>query len=140
MKNNYKNYIKNFVIFFCINFFYGSFCLSSQEHSFDILFPKTWYEKGYNALSSTWYVVYDDIGCEKFYDHSACFEILIGRLAFAYFCIKKIQKRDSLMREEDIIYLQVLVQDLKKTFSAALSTEYVQCCTAILDKMENVLL
>jgi hypothetical protein len=72
----------------------------------------TWYEKGLNATIFVWHKI-----C-SFFDTSLLKEaesldVILGKCAFAYFCLEKMQQSQQAFVDEDIVYFSSLVHALE---------------------------
>jgi hypothetical protein len=81
--------------------------------SFNSLFPATWYEKGLNATIFVWHKVSSAID-EKADDYNReIFDIILGRFAFAHFCLEKMYQNKQCVIDEDIMHLATLLHKLE---------------------------
>jgi len=139
MYNNKKNKCVLYIIFFLL-VKTNTVCADIIQGSFDILFPQTWYEKMLSATASVWHMMNNyDVGNVQDDDAIVC-DIVLGRLVFAYFCMKKIEKEEHCLLPEDGMYLTKIVSEIKNIFLKHKVSDHTHCCVMMLDKMMKMLL
>ena len=89
------------ILFFCIIDNHGV----AASLSFDTLFPLTWYEKGLHATINAWDMIQKHFPLENVDK----LDVLIGKCAFAYFCLENMHKNRQIIVDEDISYFSLLL-------------------------------
>lgn len=110
-----------------------------QPLSFDLLFPLLWYEKGLQSTMNCMHKV-DVLMHETMsqVDQTVYFDSAIGNLAFAHFCIMRIQ---YVVVQEDIVYFSSLLDHLDlllgKILTYSHNHDQVACLKNILHTMQH---
>lgn len=116
MKNYSKNVTTSRIVVYCF-FILCSMVISldmyAAELSFNSLFPATWYEKGLNATIFVWHKVQSVIDEKVDNQNRETFDIVLGRFAFAHFCLEKMYQNKQCVIDEDIMYLAMLLHKLE---------------------------
>lgn len=81
--------------------------------SFNSLFPATWYEKGLNATIFVWHKMCSIIDEKAENQNMETFDIILGRFAFAHFCLEKMYQNKQCVIDEDIMHLATLLHKLE---------------------------
>ena len=120
-------------------------CVSSLQAyqvnlSFDSLFPKTWYQKGLEASMYVWQSLMNVF--EKNSDGATLsLDILLGRLAFAQFCINRMHQERLLA--DDTIYFSTVLDRVKRLLAMVTITsktqDFVLCAEEMIETMEKKL-
>jgi hypothetical protein len=106
--------------------------------SFDSYLPKTWYQKGLEASLSVWQMLIN--GVEK--GRELKLDLVMGKLAFAQFCIERMLESGQQCLEEDIVYLRNVVERIGEVmgeFGKGGKEEFFECCDDIIFKIIKVL-
>jgi hypothetical protein len=110
--------------------------------SFDSLFPKTWYQKGLEASLHVWqslaYVF------EKNSDGvTLSLDKLLGRLAFAKFCITRMHKEGGHCIADDSAYFATVLHKVKRLLAMVTITsqteDFIACAEDMITEIENKL-
>lgn len=104
--------------------------LLSEQRSLHRLCPATWYEKGLNATIVVWNtlcVVLDEGERNPSLEE---FDTVLGRFAFAHFCLEKMYQHKQCLLDEDIAYFARLLYQLEKKLIA------MSCEPALQDRLE----
>lgn len=117
-------------------------CISSLQAyqvnlSFDSLFPKTWYQKGLEASMYVWQSLMNVF--EKNSDGATLsLDILLGRLAFAQFCINRMHQEQILA--DDSVYFSTVLDRVKRLLASVTITsktqDFVLCAEEMIQSME----
>ena len=120
-------------------------CISSLQAyqvnlSFDSLFPKTWYQKGLEASMYVWQSLMNVF--EKNSDGATLsLDVLLGRLAFAQFCINRMHQERLLA--DDSAYFSTVLERVKRLLALVTITsktqDFVLCAEEMIQSMENKL-
>ena len=120
-------------------------CVSSLQAyqvnlSFDSLFPKTWYQKGLEASMYVWQSLMNVF--EKNSDGTTLsLDILLGRLAFAQFCINRMHQERVLA--DDSVYFSTVLDRVKRLLALVTITsktqDFVLCAEEMIESMESKL-
>ena len=120
-------------------------CVSSLQAyqvnlSFDSLFPKTWYQKGLEASMYVWQSLMNVF--EKNSDGATLsLDVLLGRLAFAQFCINRMHQERLLA--DDSAYFSTVLERVKRLLALVTITsktqDFVLCAEEMIQSMENKL-
>jgi hypothetical protein len=111
---------------------------------FDSFPPVTWYEKALNATMYAWHT----IGCMVDARNQTCgeivpFDVVMGRLFFAYYCIGKIEQTKEHVMGEDISYLFSILDRLKNLIVSVPreygDSDHNECVLFIVDTMQKSL-
>ena len=138
--NGHYVWLMIIMIFFGINFF----DLAAQELiSFDIVTPTTWYEKGLNSLLYVWNKVRSGVADNGV--KITAIDFLLGRLAYAQFCIEKMQQEKRRIIDEDILYLYTVLKTIEGTLThssdnAYPDNDYMTCLFSMLTATKNRLI
>jgi hypothetical protein len=110
--------------------------------SFDILFPMGWYQKGLEASLSVWYMVEDFLTAGIDVQLSSS-EIVLGRLAFAQFCISRMVQEGDARVSGDTAYFGMVLGRLKELLLCINETtqtkDFVMCADGMIAEMINKL-
>lgn len=122
-------------------------CVSSVQAyqvnlSFDSLFPKTWYQKGLEASMSVWQSL--ATAFEKNSDGAmVSLDLLLGRLAFAQFCINRMHKEGVECIADDSVYFSTVLDRVKRLLALVTVTskthDFILCAEDIIMQMESKL-
>jgi hypothetical protein len=123
------------------------FCVSSIKPyqvnlSFDSLFPKTWYQKGLEASMHVWQSLI--VVFEKNSDGAMLsLDALLGRLAFAQFCITRMQKDGAQCIADDSAYFSTVLNKVKQLLALVTITpkteDFIACAEDMIEQMERKL-
>lgn len=115
-----KNYVKNVIMHgMSLNYLFALCCMLLSLNmcgatlSFNSLFPATWYEKGLNATIFVWHKVCSIIDEKADEQNIETFDIILGRFAFAHFCLEKMYQNKQCVIDEDIMHLATLLHKLE---------------------------
>ncbi|HEX4069173.1 MAG TPA: hypothetical protein VHX42_03670 [Candidatus Babeliales bacterium] len=123
--------------------FYVSSIKSYQINlSFDSLFPKTWYQKGLEASMHVWQSL-----MTVFENNSdgamLSLDLLLGRLAFAQFCINRMHQEGVICVADDRAYFSVVLDKVKRLLALVTITpqtdDFVLCAEDMITEMERKL-
>jgi hypothetical protein len=126
------------LIFFCV----PSVKTYPVNLSFDSLFPKTWYQKGLEASMHVWQSL--AIVFEKNSDGAMLsLDLLLGRLAFAQFCITRMHKEGAQQLADDTAYFSAVLDRVKRLLALVNLTskteDFVLCAEDMIEEMEKQL-
>ncbi len=122
MKKNSNNKTFKHKIF---NFLFIILCLSSPKASliasdshqinlsFDSLFYATWYQKAVELTLSVWQTLAQVF--EK--NDEIPYEILLGKLSYAYFCVNRMQQEKVVSLADDTAYFMTALRKIQDLFS-----------------------
>ena len=123
------------------------FCVTSIKTyqvnlSFDSLFPKTWYQKGLEASMHVWQSLATVF--EKNSDGAMLsLDMLLGRLAFAQFCINRMHKEGVHCIADDSAYFSTVLDKVKRLLTLVTVTskteDFVSCAEDMIEEMERKL-
>jgi hypothetical protein len=127
-----------FLMFCCV----GSVKTYQVNLSFDSLFPKTWYQKGLEASMHVWQSLATVF--EKNSDGAMLsLDMLLGRLAFAQFCINRMHKEGAQCIADDSAYFSVVLNKVKQLLTLVAITskteDFVACAEDMIQQMESKL-
>jgi hypothetical protein len=110
--------------------------------SFDSLFPKTWYQKGLESSMHVWQSLINVF--EKSSDGaSLSFDLLLGRLAFAQFCINRMSQEGTPCFADDSAYFVAVLNKMKQLLGLVVITskthDFVLCAEDMIQAMEKKL-
>jgi len=89
--------------------------LQASLTSFDNYFSKSWYEKGLSSAIFVWNKVCLLLINNKCEEISAReMDIVLGKCAFARFCLEKMVQNNQQLLEEDIIYFAALLHNIDR--------------------------
>ena len=124
-----------------ITFFLATFFCSatvtqttSIDLSFDSLFPMTWYQKGLEASLYVWQTLVDSIHKTSDATSLSC-DLLLGRLAFAQFCINRMQQMNEPAVDDDIAYFATVAHKIQQLCSLVVITSKTEDFIACADDM-----
>lgn len=110
--------------------------------SFNSLFPASWYEKGLNATIFVWHKVCSVID-EKTDHDTETFDIILGRFAFAHFCLEKMYQNKQCVIDEDVMHLATLLHKIENQLIAHAVTftdkERLACLARMVTRMKQSL-
>lgn len=122
-------------------------CASSMQAyqgnlSFDSLFSKTWYQKGLEASMYVWQSLMNVF--ENNSDGAMLsLDVLLGRLAFAQFCINRMHQEDRSYLADDKVYFFSVLQKVKQLLALVIITprthDFIVCAEDIIEGMEKKL-
>ena len=105
----------------------------SQSHSikipFDNLLPVTWYQKGLESSLSVWQKLLD--AQQGVSEEGELFAILLGKLAFAQFCVQRMaQDKVGSLQEDESYFKKILgrIQRLLDSMVASAETNDFLAC------------
>jgi len=122
MKKNSNNKDFKYRIF---NFLFITLCLSFTATSvtaldsyqinlsFDSLFSATWYQKALELTLSVWQTLAQVF--EK--NDEIPYEMLLGKLSYAYFCVTRMQQEKIVSLPDDIVYFMTVLRKIQDLFS-----------------------
>lgn len=123
------------------------FCVTSNKTyqvnlSFDSLFPKTWYQKGLEASMHVWQSLANVF--DKNSDGAMLsLDMLLGRLAFAQFCITRMHKEGAQCIADDSAYFSVVLDRVKHLLALVAVTskteDFIACAEDMITEMETKL-
>ena len=110
--------------------------------SFDSLFPMTWYQKGLESSLSVWQALVNVF--DKSSDSALLsFDLLLGRLAFAQFCIARMYQDGVPCIADDSIYFSTVLHKVKQLLNLIVITpenrDYVFCVDSMIQAMQQQL-
>jgi hypothetical protein len=140
MKKSLKILLINGILILC--------CTSSAINayqvniSFDSLFPKTWYQKGLESSMHVWQTLINVF--EKSSDGAVLsFDLLLGRLAFAQFCINRMGQEGAPCIADDSAYFVAVLNKTKQLLGLVVITpkthDFVLCAEDMIQAMEKKL-
>jgi len=136
-----KKYIKNGYLNFLIFFLHTPSVNNAHQVncSFDHLFPMTWYQKGLESSLYVWHTL-----SELFQKNDAVVlpcDLLLGKLAFAQFCVTcMVQEHVTCMPEDSAYFLMVLekIQNLLSHIVVSEKTEdFIACARNIIQSIQQ---
>lgn len=127
-----------FVMVFCVT----SIKTYQVNLSFDSLFPKTWYQKGLEASLHVWQSLANVF--EKNSDGAMLsLDMLLGRLAFAKFCIARMHKEGGRCITDDSVYFATVLDKVKQLLTFVTITskteDFIACAEDMIQEMESKL-
>jgi hypothetical protein len=131
-------FLTSFLMIFCV--------ASTQTYqvnlSFDALFPKTWYQKGLEASMHVWQSLAAVF--EKNSDGAMLsLDLLLGRLAFAQFCLNRMQREGVECIADDSAYFSTVLNKVKQLLAFVTITpktqDFILCAEDLIDEMEKKL-
>jgi len=133
------------ITFFLIIFFYSTLT-ATRTHlvnlSFDSLFPMTWYQKGLESSLYVWQSLIDNVNKTTDAASLSC-DVLLGRLAFAQFCLNRMQQMNESAIDDDIAYFTMVVRKIDQLFSLIVVTpiteDFIACAQDLIISMEQKL-
>jgi hypothetical protein len=110
----------------------------------DNFFSASWYEKGLSSTIFAWNKICsfinekNDDGFEKELD------IILGKCAFARFCLEKMNQNNQPLLEEDIVYFAALLQKIDRivgndNYSVMHNNDYNDCIKHMIVAMKKQL-
>jgi hypothetical protein len=110
--------------------------------SFDSLFPMTWYQKGLESSLSVWQALMSAF--DKNSDEALLsFDLLLGRLAFAQFCINRMNCEGTPCIAGDSAYFSAVLHKVKQLLTAVVITpkthDFILCADDMIQAMEKKL-
>ncbi len=131
-------FLTSFVMLFCVT----SVKTYQVNLSFDSLFPKTWYQKGLEASMHVWQSLATVF--EKQSDGAMLsLDLLLGRLAFAQFCINRMHKEGAQQLADDTAYFSAVLDRVKRLLALVNLTpktyDFVLCAEDMIEEMERQL-
>lgn len=115
---------KKFSALFFITIFVGvashAIFAESDQHSFDSLFPKTWYMKATESCAQVWGALDDLVAHPAILptDRSIIIDAAIGRLVFAQFCLDlMVGSQEQPASADDIAYLARVVEVVDERYN-----------------------
>lgn len=141
MEKHLKNWaIVSIVIFYCTSPMMHAYQINV---SFDSLFPMTWYQKGLESSMHVWQSLINVF--EKSGDGAILsFDLLLGRLAFAQFCISRMHQQEETIRiADDTAYFAAVLNKVKRLLALVVITpkthDFVLCAEDMIQEMEKKL-
>jgi hypothetical protein len=130
--------LTSFLMIFCVT----SIKTYQVNLSFDSLFPKTWYQKGLEASTHVWQSLANVF--EKNSDGAMLsLDMLLGRLAFAQFCITRMHKEGGHCIADDSAYFSTVLEKVKRLLALVTITskteDFIACAEDIIKEMESKL-
>lgn len=133
-------WIMSFVVIVC--------CTSAEMKaysvnlSFDSLFPMTWYQKGLESSVYVWQALVNVF--DKSSDGALLsFDLLLGRLAFAQFCINRMGQEDIPSIAGDNAYFVLVLQKIQQLLALVVITskthDFVVCAESMIQSMQKML-
>ena len=117
--------------------------LTAEQLTFHNLLSATWYEKGLNSTIFVWNKVCAVLDQDKKEPSQETFDILLGRFAFAHFCLEKMYQHKQCVIDEDIAYLARLLLLLEhKLMSMSTDSkchERMECLARMVHNMKRSL-
>lgn len=110
--------------------------------SFDSLFPMTWYQKGLESSLHVWQSLVTVF--EQSSDGTTLsFDILLGRLAFAQFCINRMHQENKPSFADNNTYFKNVLYKIHQLLGLVIITpkteDFVLCAEDILEDMQRKL-
>ena len=110
--------------------------------SFDSLFPMTWYQKGLESSLYVWHSLINVF--EKDLDGSLLsVDLLLSRLAFAQFCINRMNQEGKPCIADDSAYFATVLYKVKQLLTMIVITpknhDFVLCAEDMIQTMEQKL-
>ena len=110
--------------------------------SFDSLFPMTWYQKGLESSLFVWQTLINFF--EKGNDRVVLsFDLLLARLAFAQFCIKRMYQENNMQKADDMTYFVKVLNKVQKLLGMMMVTsgnyDFILCAEDMLQVMHKQL-
>jgi len=123
-------------------------CASSKieayqvDLSFDSLFPTTWYQKGLESSVYVWQTLINVF--DKSSDGATLsFDLLLGRLAFAQFCINRMNQERMSCIEDDSVYFASVLNKVQQLLALVVITskthDFVVCAEDMIQAMQKKL-
>lgn len=146
MKKNVKN---RYLCEWMMSFMLGLCCTSVStvqayhiDLSFDSLFPMTWYQKGLESSVYVWQSLINVF--EKSSDGALLsVDLLLSRLAFAQFCIKRMKQEGKPCIADDSAYFAGVLHKVKQLLALVAITskthDFVICADDMIRSMEKKL-
>jgi hypothetical protein len=108
--------------------------------SFDSLFPKTWYQKGLEASMHVWQSLITVF--ENNSDGATLsLDLLVGRLAFAQFCINRMHQEGPICIADDRAYFVFVLDKIKQLIALVTITsqtdDFIACAEDLIEAMEK---
>lgn len=110
--------------------------------SFDSLFPMTWYQKGLESSLCVWQALVNVF--EKSSDGELLsFDLLLGRLAFAQFCINRMKQEGTPCIADNSAYFTAVLYKVKQLLALVVITpkthDFVLCADDMIQSMQKKL-
>ena len=123
-------------------------CTSSKieayqvDLSFDSLFPVTWYQKGLESSVYVWQTLINVF--DKSTDGATLsFDLLLGRLAFAQFCINRMNQERMPCITDDSVYFASVLNKVQQLLALVVITskthDFVVCAEDMIQAMQKKL-
>ncbi len=117
----------------------------SDRHSFDSLFPKTWYTKATESCAQVW-GAFDDLiahPATSQTDRSIIIDAAIGRLVFAQFCLDlMVGSQEQPVSPDDIAYLSRVVELVDERYAKLANTverDRAYCLRRVINDLQKKL-
>lgn len=142
MKRSEYNRLYAMSMFFLVNCVVVTSCAQTYYLSFDSLFPMTWYQKGLESSLYVWQTLIDEV--DKNNGHSSfSYDVLLGKLAFAQFCLNRMHQMNEVCVADDVAYFATVVQKIQQLFSVMMTNnkteDFIACAADILTSMQQKL-
>lgn len=106
------------VLFLCASCIVQAYQLNA---AFDSLFPMTWYQKGLEASLSVWQKLIQSF--EKNDNAKVIDDSLLGNLAYAQFCVNRMQQENVVSLDEDKDYFVMVLHKIKELVGMIIVTQ-----------------
>ncbi|HLC06946.1 MAG TPA: hypothetical protein VJJ26_02040 [Candidatus Babeliales bacterium] len=110
--------------------------------SFDSLFPMTWYQKGLEASLQVWHELADVFNKNGDDTLISC-DLLLGKLAFAQFCVNRMIYEGNAHVSEDIAYFITVLHTLQRLLAMVVITpktqDFVVCAGEMVVSIQKLL-
>lgn len=117
--------------------------VTAEQLTFHNLLTTTWYEKGLNSTIFVWNKICAVLDQDKKEPSQETFDILLGRFAFAHFCLEKMYQHKQCVIDEDIAYLArlllLLEHKLMNISSDSKGHERMECLARMVHNMKRSL-
>ena len=115
----------------------------SEYHSFDSLFPKTWYTKAVESCTQVW-GAFDDLRSRSSIspaNKSIVLDAAIGRLVFAQLCLDLISNtQEHAISNDDVIYLSRVIDIVEERYvklADSIETDRSYCLRRVIDDLKR---
>ena len=102
----------------------------------------TWYQKGLESSLYVWQSLIDNVNKTTDAASLSC-DVLLGRLAFAQFCLNRMQQMNESAIDDDIAYFTMVVRKIDQLFSLIVVTpiteDFIACAQDLIISMEQKL-
>lgn len=132
---------------FFITIFFGlaphALVAGSDHHSFDSLFPKTWYTKATESCAQVW-GAFEDLHAYPSAsprNRSIIIDAAIGRLVFAQFCVDLLAtEQDQTVSPDDVAYLARVIEQLDDRYvkcAGGMERDRAYCVKRVIDDLKK---